>query len=533
MIQAILGMLLLLGGVVRPLTAAADEATSQDNMGAAPSGEPAVLPLRISMDFQDASLKDVLKTFSQQSGINVIASGNIAEKRITLYLEDVEVLDVLDQILKAGDLTYDRPAGSSIYLVKPKPGGAQAELAKMITRVYKLKYARVSESNLAKAATAFGASTPFEGSLDTGGASQGKQQGGRSPASPASAGGTGIDKVIKQLLTKGGELVVDGRTNSLIITDIPGNFTRLEAALAALDVRTPQVLVDTEIIETTLTKLKELGVKWGTGTAGTIFQLTPAKHSTRLPFGDFFGRHGLRGNADVDTALTSTQLGTLDTAQAVMVLNALQTDTDSKILARPRVLTLDNESAVIRLTSHETIGFESSSQATTAVQTSTPERELTGVVLVVTPQINDHQDITMIVEPSVIKTVASAITPPTGQAQTRDPKTRSSRALVRIHSGDTLVVGGLIDRSDEDSLRKVPVLSAIPLLGEAFKEKGVTHTASELVVFVTPRIMDEPSDAQVASMPREPGAAHEQEPGPSRQDLMDQTLNRLETSSTH
>ncbi len=554
-----LGIIVLVAGSWLPRAAVADETTPQ----AAESGpeETPLQPLRISMDFQDAKLKDVLKTFSQQTGINVITSGSVGDKPVTLYLEGVEVLDALDQILKAGDLTYERPVGSDIYLVKSKEKevAAGGVAVKTITRVYKLKYARVSESNLAKAATSFGASTPFEASLES--SSSGSQSGGSRPTVASGGGaaavGMGIDSVVKRLLTPAGGLVVDSRTNSLIITDIPGNFQRLEAALAALDVRTPQILVDAEIVETTLSKLKDLGVEWGNGTEGDIFSVRPATRTTYFPFSALAqllpGNSGLTSGGFAGSGILakavptagSFQFGSLGSTSALAVLQALETDTDSKILARPKVLTLDNESAVIRLTSNETIGFQSSAQATTGLNTSTPERSLTGIVLVVTPQVNDRQDITMIIEPSVTKTVASTITPPTGQSATRDPKTRSSRTLVRIHNGDTLVVGGLIDRSDEDALRRVPILSSIPVLGEAFKDKHVTHTASELVVFVTPRILDEPSGAQVASVPppafglpagqaaggTPSGAAHEQEKAPSRQDLMEETLNRLEEPS--
>ena len=118
-------------------------------------------PVRVSMDFQDANLKDVLKTFSQQTGINVIAGPEVGDQSVTLYLEDVTVMDALDQILNASNLTYQRPPGSNIYTVKPK--GTQQELT--VTRVYRLKYARVSESILAKAAARIGLRTSLRGAV--------------------------------------------------------------------------------------------------------------------------------------------------------------------------------------------------------------------------------------------------------------------------------------------------------------------------------------------------------------------------------
>ena len=527
----------LLCGLLSCLSVSAEEAVSSSASvttpslsGAKPAGgqgsDAEAKPLRLSMEFQSVTLGNVLKVFSQQTGINVIAASEVAKQPVTIFFEDVGVLDAFDQILKAGNLTYERPAGSDIYIVKANP---EETVAKTVTRVYRLKYARVSESILAKAATAFGNSTPFEAQQGASGQSGGASGGGA---------GAGIDSVLQKLLTAQGSIVVDGRTNTLIITDIPENFSRLEAAIATLDVRTPQILVDTELIETTLGKIKELGIKWGAGTeGGDLVTFVPglAGRETRFPF-NIFG-----GERVAPTAPTRFPTSRLSFNSFQGVLQALENDSNTKILARPKVLTLDNESAVIRLTANEAVGFETSTTQTTT--TSEPIRESTGVILVVTPQVNQDGYITMIVEPSVTKTVASQVTPPAGTGSTRDPKTRSSRTMVRIRSGDTLVVGGLIDRSDLQSVRAVPVLSGIPVIGEAFKNTQVNNASTELIVFVTPHILNESQAAQVASVvppgPWEaaqagkaaPMTAREQDEGGSRQDLIERTLNRLEQPS--
>ncbi|MBI3312393.1 MAG: type II and III secretion system protein [Candidatus Omnitrophica bacterium] len=259
-----------------------------------------------------------------------------------------------------------------------------------------------------------------------------------------------------------------------------------------------------------------------------------------------------RGAADAETALTSAQLGTLDASQAVAVLQALERDTDTKILARPKVLTLDNESAVIQLSTNQAIGFQSTTGEQTATTTATPERTTTGVVLTVTPQVNKDGFVTMLVEPSVTKVETAKVQPPTKVGGTVvDPKTRSARALVRIRQGETLVMGGLIDRSEQAVLKRVPGLSAIPVLGEAFKNREVDNSASELVVFVTPRIVAEPSEPEAvanaspaprslasSAVVRKPtdkerpaSVTREREQTKSRQDVMDDALNRLEPSS--
>ena len=473
------------------------------------------LPTRLSMEFQGIKLGVVLKVFSKQTGINIIAGADIADRPITIYFEDVAPLDALDQILASGDLTYERPAGSDIYVVKPK--AAATTEAATITRVYRLRYARVSESIFSRSASALNDSTPLE--------AMAAQTAEKAPLPSLKEAGVGIDTVIKKLLTERGDLVTDPRTNTLIITDAPENFPRIEAALAALDVRTAQIMVDAELIETTLSKLKDLGVEWGTGAEGDMVNFTMGSRSTRFPFG-FIGDRMAPGNP---TALTSSTLSFVD---ATAVLQALEVDGDSKVLARPKVLTMDNESAMIRLTTEETIGFQTQTGENTSTTSVEPERVTTGIMLGVTPQVNADGFLTMAVAPSVTKTVAPKIQPP-DDSPVRDPKTRGAHTIVRIRSGDTLVLGGLIDREESHSLRRVPILSSIPVIGEAFKNDEVNNSASELIVFVTPRILSEPTANQVASANSATGgAAREQEQGAaSRQDLIEQTLNRLEQPS--
>ncbi len=498
-------------------------------------------PLRLSMEFQDANLKDVLKIFSQQTGINVITSAQVGDQPVTIYLEDVEAMDALDQILLAAGLTYERPAGSEIYIVKPIE--LQETGVTTMTRVYRLRYARVSSTPLAQAAGKLiaggslggggsggggggGGSGSSAGAGSSGGTGGGGSTGGGGGGgATGGGGGSGVDTVLTGLLTSQGSIVVDGRTNSLIVTDVPENFPRLEAALAALDIPTQQIMIHVEIIETTLGKDKTLGFQWGTGADGDMLTLTPGSRTTRFPF-------GLLRDGISPTGPTPFSTSTLSAQRAAGLLQALESDSDTKILARPKILTLDNESAVIRLTTDQAIGFASSSQQSTGTTTSEPERQTTGVLLTVTPQVNEKKYITMVLEPAITKTVASQITAPSGQSTPIDPKTRSSRTVVRVRGGDTIVVGGLIDQSDQESHKRVPVVSGIPFLGEVFKHKEVNSSISELLVFVTPQLLEdaqqEDQHGMLASKDPKARFPQQQESTRSRHTLMEETLNVLE-----
>ena len=523
----------------RPLTMTAVSGAPTSSGPDAADSEPSAQ--LVSMDFKDASLKDVLKIFSQQTGLNVIASEDTKDQTITLYLEHVSALDALDQILASAGLIYERAPGSQIYIVKRAPAVEKPKITTE-TRVYRLKFARVSTSRLAKAAEALGEITPFESrQLASTMTSGGGGTGGGSSSGRGGAGGgggeeedVGIDKVIEKLLTDEGTVVVDERTNSLVVTDIPESFPRIESALNALDVKTAQILIEAEVLETTLTKLKDLGVEWGADSEGSLFTVTPAQRSTRFPFlrqseqgqkQDIIGPES--GSLPSFTRSGQISLGTLDFSQFSAVLQALERDADTKILARPRILTLDNESAVIRLSSLQAIATQTiTAGGGTGIttQTSAPERVTTGVILTVTPQVNDDQYVTMLIEPSVTKVVNSAI-----GSSIKDPKTRSARAMVRVRQGETLVLGGLIDRSESASVQKVPILGDVPLLGKAFRNQEVDNTASELIVFVTPRIMVESSVATRMAAASPPiFESREQADLSSRQEDMEDVLNRLE-----
>lgn len=478
-------------------------------------------PLRLSMEFEDANLKDILKAFSAQTGINVIASEEVGERTVTLYLEDVTAMDALDQILQASGVTYERPAGSQIYIVRPKDDKPKITT---ITRVYPLRYARVSTSKLAKAVEQLSASPSSTaasglGSATTSTTSTTSTTTGTS-STTGGAAGVGIDKVIDKILTEDGKVVVDERTNRLIVTDIPENFPKIEAVINSLDIRTAQILVEVELLETTLSKLKDLGIEWGTGSEGNLVNFTMDDRTTRFPFNWI-------GHGDAASGPTPFGVSTLSFTDFDGVLQALESDSDTKILARPKVLTLDNESAVIKLTSNQAVGF-SSSTTPQSVTSSTPERTQTGVSLTVTPQVNEGGYVTMAVEPVVTKVVTASVTPPSSLGTVVDPKTRSAKVVVRVRSGDTLVLGGLIDRSDSETIRRVPILSGIPILGEAFKNQEINDSTSELVVFVSPRILTEPPATRMASVGPGPFAIREQENAASRQSTMEEVLRRLE-----
>lgn len=435
----------------------------------------------ISMDFQDADLKDVLKVFSQQADLNFIAGENVKDRRITLYLDKVSVGDALNTIMSANNLAYEQEKDSKIFVVK-EWGRPEVET---ITKVFPLQYARV---------TGYGLTAAEEG-----------EGGGESTE-------TDIKKVIERILTVHGQVVEDSRTNSLIVTDLPSQFPKIEKTIKELDIKLPQVMIEVEIIEASLETIDKLGIEWGDASSGALASAYGAERSDSFPFTKF-----------PSTEATSFTTGLLSAANLKGTLAMLSKDTDTKILARPKILTLNNETAEIKITADTAIGSltVTTSQEGLGESTVSAERVETGVSLKVTPQINKAGEITMFIEPSVTNTVLSKYFP-----QFVDPQTRSAKTTVTIRDGETIIIGGLINTEDSKSLRKVPFLGDIPFLGNIFRKRNDSSTDKELIIFITPHLVK--GRVKTAGLPLEKQAPWEYENSGLKEEAMEKVLDRLE-----
>ncbi len=420
----------------------------------------------ISMDFRNAQLNDVLKIFSQQSGLNFIASTEIANSTVNLYLDRVPVEEALERILTANNLTYEIKSGSNIFVVKPleKPS------IELLTKVYPLKYASITSSKILSS---------LAGSNGGGG--------GEASSDDSEEGAAGIVSVIESLLTENGSVGEDLRTNSLIITDIPSNFPMIEQTLSKLDVRTPQILIEVEMLDIAKNVADLIGTKFGS----TPVTFSGAQRDNTFPFNE----DNLRDDG-FEFADAQYRVSTISFQGLAFSMQFLRTHTDTKNLARPRILTLNNETAEIEISTNEAIGLETNTTTTegTASTSLEAERVETGVFLSVTPQANILTgDITMSVEPRVI--IAKSGSTFGGQTF-KDPEERGTKSILRVKDGDTVIIGGLLRSDVTDTRTNVPVLSKVPILGEAFRHKDVTESQRELVIFITPHIVQENFAAQ-------------------------------------
>ncbi len=425
----------------------------------------------ISMDFKNASLSDVLKIFSQQSGLNFIASADISNKKINLYLDHVPVEEALERILSANNLTYEIKEGSNIFVVKR----LQKPVKELMTRVYRLKYATVSNSKL-----------NFTLSKD-----------------PESGGGTpsfnkrradGIVAAVRALLTPDGRLVEDSRTNSIIVTDVPSVFPEIEQTIARLDVKVPQILIEVEMLDVSKNDIDKLGVEFGE----TPVAFSGGAREDVWPFNT--------DNAKDDGYSIGSdryQTSKIDFTGLKFWLSFLKSCSDTKSLARPKILTLNNQTAIIQIKTDEAIGVASvtTTAGSQGITTAEAERVETGVILKVTPQANlATREIVMAIEPRVIATGEDVtFSTGAGTASFKNPEERSTRSILRVKDGDTVIIGGLVRSEASKKKLRVPLLGSIPILGMAFRNKDDSAKERELMIFITPTIIDDTLPQRVAS----------------------------------
>lgn len=462
--------------------------------------------ISISMDFQNASLKDILKIFSIQSGLNFIASEAVKDRTFTLYFDKVPIKEAMDKIFKANNLSYELDADSNIFIVKDW-GTPQVET---VTKVFYLKHATVSSSSLKEE---MGNYIKQESSFALGGGGGTSSSGGT--GSSGGAGGTsgkwrvaddtGITTAVKKLLSEHGSVIEDFRTNSLIVTDIPMRMAVVAQVIASLDIPSPQVMLEVEMLDVSKNVVDRLGISYGTTPFTAI--ITGAAASSHFPFGNWarIFEPG-SGNIAINTGANTY----------TMALDFLRSQTDTRFLARPRLLTLNNETAEIRIATSESVGIKTTTTGTggTSEISSEAERAETGVILRITPQINPETgEVTMFIYPKVAEATAGNTLESGGSDfQYRDPEERSTKSMVRVKDGDTVIIGGLIRNEFLRQTTKLPFLGDLPLIGALFRHIGGTSSSPdknkqrELLIFITPHIVKDKGIelAQAKPLPKFP-----------------------------
>ncbi|GKW23852.1 EtpD protein [Pectobacterium carotovorum subsp. carotovorum] len=288
------------------------------------------------------------------------------------------------------------------------------------------------------------------------------------------------------------------QTNSLIVNAAPDIMRDLEQVIAQLDIRRPQVLVEAIIAEVQDADGMNLGVQWANKNAGvTQFTNTGLPITTMMAGADQFRRDGTLGTA------ATTALGGFNGIAAGfyqgnwgMLMTALSSNSKNDILATPSIVTLDNMEATFNV--GQEVPVLAGSQTTSGDNVfQTVERKTVGIKLKVKPQINEGDSVLLEIEQEVSSVADAASSSSTNLGATFNTRTVNNAVLVS--SGETVVVGGLLDKSTNESASKVPLLGDIPVLGHLFRSNSQETKKRNLMLFIRPSIIRDRSQYQSAS----------------------------------
>lgn len=278
-------------------------------------------------------------------------------------------------------------------------------------------------------------------------------------------------------LLKGTSIKADEQTNSLIITTQPGMMSELESVIAKLDIRRAQVLVEAVIVELQDAEGLNLGVQWfNKNGGGTNF---PSNNASAIGI--------LEGGSLTGAVKNVTGLGVgFGHNNWSALLSAIKSNTNNDILATPSIVTLDNIEAVFSV--GQEVPVLTGSQTTNSDNIfNTVERKNVGIKLKVKPQINQGDSVFLKIEQEVSSVAESSTTGSAELGATFNTRTLNNSVLVG--SGETVVVGGLLDTTQSDVMQKVPLLGDIPFIGQLFSSTSKKTIKRNLILFIRPTII--------------------------------------------
>ncbi|OIO67793.1 MAG: type IV pilus secretin PilQ [Zetaproteobacteria bacterium CG12_big_fil_rev_8_21_14_0_65_55_1124] len=427
---------------------------------------------KVSFDYQGIDIRNALRLISEMSDMNIIM-GDDVQGKLTMRLENVPWDQALDIILDSQDLgkvvqgNVMRIAPIAV-LAKSRQGKLEAnqtaaELAPLLTEFISLNFAKASD---VKAMLETVQATDAASTTDTASATA-----STSVSAAASSG----------MLSPRGTFVVDERTNTLIVKDTQESINNIKRLIAQVDKPVKQVMIEARIVEASDSFTRELGVRWGGQVAGKGGRVTTQLSNTaQLGAPGAVAPGGFLVDLPAATAAASggqigLAVGALNNAFNLnLELSAAESDGDIKIVSNPRVVTTNMKKASIN--QGKDIPF-----STTSINGSTTEFKKANLGLEVTPQIT--ADNRIILQVSVTKDSPEAGVNPI-------INTKQIETEIFMNNGETIVIGGIYTRDNQDTTAGVPLLSKIPLLGWLFKKNTKTDNKTELLIFITPTIIE-------------------------------------------
>lgn len=470
------------------------EVRSLEGPQAAADGKPVYGGEKLSLNFQNVEVRAVLQVIADFTGLNIITSDTVSGN-VTLRMKDVPWDQALDIILRAKGL--DKRSSGNVIWIAPRDElaakekqelearKAMVELEPLVTRSYKLNYVKANDvvslitggSRLASAISEDATCSPSASgvkAVDSGAQTSGQAAGGQNAAN-------------RILSTRGGASY-DLTTNTLIVTDSSDRHVAIANIIKEIDVPSRQVLIDARIVVADDKFGRSLGTRLGFAGSGksgnTGFGAGTYTTSTGYSSSGLGASPAPTSNVNLGLSNPTGQLGiSIYNANAAAILTlelqAMELDKRGKIVSNPRVVTTNLRPAVIL--QGEQVPVVTPGTASSPATTTFKDALL---CLLVAPQVLNNDAIILNVE---VTKDAKGDTSAAGTAI----NVKRVKTQVRVNNGETAVLGGIFEQTLRNDTEKIPFLGDIPVLGQLFRKDEKEDTKSELMIFLTPRILVE------------------------------------------
>ena len=459
-------------------------ATTSAGAARAYSGRP------VTFNFQDVPVRTVLQLIAEESNLNVVASDTVTGN-VTLRLINVPWDQALDIVLRAKGL--DKRRDGNVVWVAPQEELAKYEQSK--------EDARIAIENRIEMQTAY-IPVNYANAEDIASLLTDQSKSG------AGGGGAGQGTAGRGFLSARGSISFDRRTNTLLVIDIPSKIAEIRKIISQLDNPVDQVLIEARIVVASENFARELGAKFGVSgykdnatfagnldsTLATRNSVTQADRTNAapvppVPLAAPTITRGLNVNLPAANAAGALALSILNAGYLLDVeLSAMQSDNRGEVISNPRIVTSNQKEAVIR--QGQEVGYVTrTNSGGTAGGEALPNVQFKDVLLElkVTPTIT--HDGRVFLNMAVKKDEVSGFVN-TSIGSVPQINKREVNTAVLVNDGQTVVIGGVYEFRTQDDLLKVPFLGDLPVIGNLFNRKGARKEKAELLIFVTPKVME-------------------------------------------
>lgn len=418
----------------------------------------------VTLDFEGADIRDVVRLMSETSNINIIYGPEVAGT-ITIHLKQVPFDEAFNTILNLKGFVASQLGSNILRVTTPEILQKEQSKAVVFTKTIPVNYIKAQE----------------------------------------------MQKHIQSIMSSAGRrgnITIAEETNSLVVTDTQDGLAQAERLIAQIDKKPAQVMIEARIVEINLNNGLDVGVQWeyakqnfktdasGATEKATTFGLLDRSGGSRISQTGTFSGSGEESIGAIGPGQAGTGVNLPGPASAAITfgivknlsafsatLSALVNQSRAKILAAPKVVTINGKEA--RIQAVQDIPFRTAAVSASGAVAESFTTVSAGIILAVTPTINAEDKITLKIAPE--SSFPTADSTPAGPII----RTRKAETTVIVKDGDTLVIGGLIDDQDSKGVSKVPLLGDIPIIGIFFRSNTSRKIRNELLIFVTPRIIRE------------------------------------------